>query len=445
MSKMTLESKRFVGSIAARGEIVPLVFDVSAGEDGRPAIEPLPLDVQNALTLQTSMGEPGSYLESLCLKGDAEDGSTFFSDTTELHGIRQGMRECSISLRARQATIEINFDPPVKPPLMRLWFRGFKSFRNAPVLMSLGTVQVVGPNKLSSQDEMAGYVAIQAPEGVIASDWLNKADKFLTFMHRGLAFAHGGRLQTPRLDELVESRWKATFYDGEGYPKSLAPIHFLNQEPFIKALVARFEESSPFPDMLWTAVGWLHSFNSFDEVRYLVSMTALETVIEHVIPKKQTTVISKPAFAPIRDRLLTALEGDDLAGAARDIFVGRLKGLNSRTLSQKMQALRDHYGLPADVFSDEAITGITKARNNIVHTGASKESQDLFQKEIFIREFITRIVFHEVGYNGPYESYVNGYRSIHSQAAGKSPEFQDDTNHSTAGSVEVNQATDRRF
>ncbi|KDC32845.1 hypothetical protein L505_0527 [Bordetella bronchiseptica F4563] len=303
---------------------------------------------------------------------------------------------------------------------MRLWFRGFKSFRNAPVIMSLGTVQVVGPNKLSSQDEMAGYVAIQAPEGVIASDWFNKADKFLTFMHRGLAFAHGGRLQTPRLDELDGSRWKATLYDGDGFPKSLAPIHFLNQEPFINALVARFDESALFPDMLWTAVGWLHSFNSFDEVRYLVSMTALETVIEHVIPKTQTTVIPKAAFSPIRDRLLTALESDDLKNTAKDVFAGRVKGLNSRTLSQKMQALRDHYGLPADVFSDDAITGIIKARNNIVHTGESKESRDLFQKEIFIREFITRIVFHEVGYNGPYESYVNGHRCVHPQVAGES-------------------------
>lgn len=272
---MTFEPKRFVGSIITGGDIMPLRFDASADEDGRLKIEPLPLDTLSVCKLQAMMGKPGAYSKSLELKGTAEDNSTFFSDTVELSGSRLGTNGNSISLKAQSATVEVDIKTPVKAPIMRLWFRGFESYRTQPVNTSLGTVQVGGPIKATSQDEMAGCVAVQAPEEVIVANWVKKADELLTFMHQGLGFAHGGRLQTPRLDVIIGSRWKAILYDGTGFSKSLAPIHRMNQGPFIEALAKRFDDPTPFPDMLWTAVSWLNSFNPFDEARYLMAMTAL--------------------------------------------------------------------------------------------------------------------------------------------------------------------------
>lgn len=410
---MTLERKRFSGSITRGEDIIPLEFDVWADEDGRLAIEPLALNTQAVFTLQGAMGEPGSYSESLVLQGISEDGSTFFSDTTELHGARFGTHENTVSVEARKAKVTIPIDKAPKAPLVRLWFRGFKSFRNPSVTMSLGDVGVAGPNKSANKDEMAGYVALQASGDVNLDGWLRRADEFLTFMHLGLAFGHGGRLQTPRMDVIVGNTWEATYYDGNGFAKSLSPIHHLNQGPFIKALAKRFDDPKPFPDMLWTAVGWLHNGNPFDEARFLMAMTALETVVEHVIPKVLTTIMPKNDFGPVRDKLLTALSECDLQETPTEIFQGKIKGLNGRTLSQKIQALRDHYGLPIDIFSDEAIVAIIKARNGIVHTGESTKASDLWPKEMFVRELIALIVFHELGYNGPYESYINGYHTVY--------------------------------
>lgn len=118
--------------------------------------------------------------------------------------------------------------------------------------------------------------------------------------------------------------------------------------------------------MLWTAIGWLHNDNSFDEGRFLMSMTALEAMVEHVIRKSLTTIMPKEDFGAVKTKLLEALAASSLDGTSRQIFEGKVKGLNGRTLSQKIQALRDHYGLSKAIFTDEAIVEIIKSRNALL-------------------------------------------------------------------------------
>lgn len=415
---MTLERRRFAGTIKCREQEYPIEFDVWSKEDGRLRVEVQPMPTQVVFALQPAMGEPASISEALTLEGSSSDGTTFFSDTANIRGARMGTHENSISVAARKAKVVLPLVQPVEGPLMRLWFRGFKSFRNPIVNMSLGRVGVTGKEKNVDRDEMSGTVEVQAGPGASLDGWFEKADDFLTFMHRGLGFAHGGRLQTPRLDLITSDRWEAIYYEGDGFGHGLAPIHFLNQGPFIEALARRFDDPKPFPDMLWTAIGWLHIENPFDEARFLMSMTALEAVVEHLIPKTLTTVMPKPNFEPLREKLLQALADSEVDQIPREIFEGKIKGLNGRALSQKIKALRDHYGLSATIFTNEAIVDAIKARNDIVHTGATPGRRKIWPKVVFVRELISMIVFHEIGYAGPYESYIAGYRMIHPELEG---------------------------
>lgn len=87
-------------------------------------------------------------------------------------------------------------------------------------------------------------------------------------------------------------------------------------------------------------------------------------------------------------------------------------------MSQKIEALRDHYGLSATIFTNEAIVDTIKARNGIVRTGATPGGRKIWPKGVFVRELISMIVFHEIGYAGPYESYIDGYRMIHPELEG---------------------------
>lgn len=410
---MTLERKRFTGTIKRGDHCFPAEFEAWAGDDCRLQIEIQPIPTQALMVLQSAMGEPGSFSEALILEGVSSDGETFFSDSADVRGVNFGTQGNSIKVSARKAKIVIRRTTPVPTPRMTLWFRGFKSFRNPVVKTSLGLVEVRGDTKTAAVDDMSGCVTVQAEAETNLEGWIERADDFLTFMHRGLGFAHGSRLQTPRLDLLIGDWWEATYCEGDGFGPGLPPVHCLNQGPIIEALAKRFDDPRPFPDMLWTAIGWLHNDNSFDEGRFLMSMTALEAVVEHVIPKILTRVIPKGDFEAVRTKLLEALAESGLDETSRQILEGKIKGLNGRTLSQKIQTLRDHYGLSKATFTDEAIVEIIKARNDIVHTGESAGRRKIWPKVVFVREFISQIVFQEIGYSGPYESYVGGYRMVH--------------------------------
>ena len=155
-------------------------------------------------------------------------------------------------------------------------------------------------------------------------------------MHRGLTLAHGGRLQTPRLDHVHGRTWEATFFAGAGFTAELPVHHHLNQGPFIKALAERYQRSGPLPDMLWTALGWMQTGTTFDEVRFLTAMTALEAIIESELPARHGAIISKSGFKPLRQKLETVIETDDsLSVEAKRVFLNKVSGLNQTVLTPK--------------------------------------------------------------------------------------------------------------
>lgn len=402
---MTLEKRRFTGRIGSALSSYPIDFEASSGSDFRLRIEAEPLPIKTWFALQDS-GKPGSPFEKLVLHGEAPDGASFHSDQVVVYGGRIGDNDSTIDLTALVATVKVRLGETVSTPLLRLWLRGFQSFRYPNVPTALGTLEVSGRADKTDKDEVSGCIALQAKSNTCGPNWVKEADRFLTFMHRGLAFGHGSRLQTPRLDLVVDDRWEATYYHGSGFGPGLPPIHHLNQGPFIEALARRYEATTPFPEMLWTAVGWLQNDASF-EGRYLTSMTALETVVEYVIPKTLTTIVPKKDFYDLRDRLLNALDSVTLPNTARDIFHSKIRGLNARSLSQKIEALRDHYKLSNDIFDTDSIVSLIKLRNDIVHTGTSLPDSKLWPKTILVSELLTRIVLHELGYTGPFESYID--------------------------------------
>lgn len=412
---MTLERKHFSGTLSADTDICDIEFDVWTDESQRLQVEVMPIPARALANLQGHMGEPGSVCPSLTLIAKSDVGESFLSQSVDVRGVNYGTSGNVPKLRFRRAEIGLECSPPAPLPSMRLWFRGFTSFRNPAVESKLGVVEVAGNSKVKSKEETSGYVAVHARQDVDLENWTEKADTLLTFLHRGLSLAHGGRLQVPRQDVIVGDRWTVTYYDGEGFPRSLGPIPHLHQGPMIEALVRRFESDIPFPDMLWTAIGWLHMELPFDEARFLMSMTALETVVEHLITEKLSTIIPKSAFKDVRERLDQALGTAKLEGTAHKIFSAKISGLNMRTLAQKVEALRDCYGLSKEDFSNARILDAIKARNAIVHSGVSAGREKTWPQVVFVREFLTRIAFKVIRYDGPFEKYLDGYEIVHPQ------------------------------
>lgn len=410
--KVKLEPKKFTGVIQVDNDTYPAVFEVKAGDDGRIQVEIEPIPTEAAVSLQE--GRPGTPVQEFSLSGSNNGGETFVSSTASVHRVQIGIPNSLIEVSFREAKVTGVLDNPLPKPVMRLWLRGFKSSFNAPVKTALGLVEVRGSSKIADADDMSGFIAVRAENDTDLAVWVEKADALLEFMHRGLAFARAGRLQAPGLELYIDDRWEATYYDGVGSRSGFAPIHHLNQGPFIEALTKRFADAKPFHSMLWTAVGMMNTETSYDEVGLLMSMTALDAIVEHVIPKTMTTVMPKGDFVKVRDPLLVSLSNVEFADESHgEIFAAKIKQLNGRALSQKVQAIRDHYGLSKTLFTDTAIVETIKYRNAIAHPSESSKKKDLLPMILFVRELVSQIIFHEIGYAGPYESYAGGYKTVH--------------------------------
>jgi hypothetical protein len=228
-------------------------------------------------------------------------------------------------------------------------------------------------------------------------------------MHRGLALAHGGRLQTPLLEYVHGSTSEATFFEGAGFTPELPIQYYLNQGPFIEALAERYERVGQLPEILWTALSWMQTDTTFDETRFLTAMTALEAIIESELPTLCGTVVPKEDFKPLREKIKALLaKNDTLSEDAHQILVGKVAQLNQKTFSQKIHALFDHYAIPKQDFEGDVIRELVKLRNNIVHTGVVPNEITLWPSIILVRELITRILLKEIGFVGRYCCYVGG-------------------------------------
>ncbi|MEX5405531.1 hypothetical protein VPH47_14915 [Stenotrophomonas sp. WED208] len=401
----------FQGRLALSGRAFDVTFQTVLSVDLRLKIELLSPPLQLALDLHSAMGEPGAAGESVTLEGNGRSEEVFFSDSVDVNGIHIGSGGCQVSISARSAKLSRKAKRRSDFPATRLWFRGFKSMPIRPVESSLGKVEVRGGVKRVGRDDASGFAAIYADQATNLADWSQRADELLTFLHQGLAFASGKRLQAPVLEVLCGDRWECTYFEGEGFGGSLSPIHFMNRGPFVEALVKRFEQGTPFKDALWTVVGWLHVDTPFHEARFLMSMTAVETLCERVVPKARTTLMEKEKYRPVRKRLVSIIDEAGFDPAETAVLTQRIDLANGRPLSYKLSSLRDHYQLPPTVFTDEAFLDLCRLRNALVHSGGGK-GQDAWPRILFVRELLSQVIFREIGYTGPYERYLNGYASM---------------------------------
>lgn len=427
-SEAVLEDERYEGTLGVSGERFPIGFRLSIGADCRVAFELEPVDGETYLAVVRRDGRPGQSQFEFSVSGRSATGKIVASDSMSMTGARANDNGHVIRVATRVATVRVPLEKPAKKPILRLWFRAFTSFLNSPINTPLGCMAVQGAAKDVGSDDMSGSVAIEAPDGAVDSDWKEKAEQFLRHMHQGLAFAHGGRLQTPRLDYVEESTFHATFFAGTGFQPEFAVQHFLNHDPFIQALVDRYFEKGPLPEVLWTALGWIQTDSIFDEIRFLTAMTALETIAEGAFPTGVGTIIPKAQFKPLRLKLEGAILAEaDLPDEPRRIFLGKVAGLNRGSFNEKIAALFDHYKISRRDFEGGVVADLIRLRNDIVHRGTMPDDVDIWPSIILVRELVARIILKEVGFIGRYCCYIGGQHdrnfpeAVHAQALDQDP------------------------
>ncbi len=400
---------RFTHSSTVDGKTAIVRFTLSAKADCRLRFDFDVLDQSSFNLVSKTMGRPGMRSCHFALDAQSRSGNRVSSDTLSLISFRHKDGGFTIEVDYLAATVRLVMDGFARNPILKLWFRGFSSYRNTPVETPLGTLEIWGATKPSSVDEMTGFVAIKSQKDTADSAWCSKADEFLSHMHRGMALAYGGRLQTPRLDHVEGNIFTATFFAGSGHQPEFPIQHSLNQGPIISALTNRYFERGPLPEVLWTALGWMQVDTTFDEVRFLTAMTAIETIIESELPARRGTVLPKTKFKTLRRRLEEVIAlYPDATCTQRDVFATRVAGINKKTFAEKIDAVFDHYRISRRDFSTEVILSLVRLRNEIVHRGLLPDNTDIWESIILVRELITRIFLSEIGFEGRYCCYIGG-------------------------------------
>lgn len=409
-SQPVLIETEFVGVLKFDKGEVPVNFRVSSGADCRLQFDINTIPVKYLSILPIGENTPGQSVNEFALAGESSDGKSIRSDRMRVLGHEIGNEGCQIHVAASTAKLTIQMPTAAPRPLLRLWFRSYKSFRNPVVETNLGRLAVEGGIKGVDLDDMSGNVALEANSQDPGPDWFEKANEFLRHMHRGLAVARGGRLQTPRLDYIRDEDWESEFFDGSGFKADLPIQHFLNQGPYIEALVRRYEEAGPVDEVFWSAIGWMHIDTTYHEVRFLTALTAIELLVNHAPEVRRGTVIPKKDFSPLRSKLEGVVDSSKSVDEnVKRVFRNKLTQLNMKPLAQKVDELFDYYDIPRRDFEGDAIRDMVNLRNEIVHRGTVPDGVDIWPNVLLARELIVRIFLRQIGYDGDYLCYVDGF------------------------------------
>ena len=208
----TLEPIQFSGTIKTDTQNFPVTFSAKSGADFHLGIQFDPVPAETYIALSKTMGRPGASGDELTLTGHSKDDQRFESSTIAITGHNSGGNTFRVEVSHRSATITCKSEDKeyTDKPAARLWLRGFKTFRNLPVDTKLGKLAVQGDHKGVTQETVSGCITVKADVLEPGSDWFSDVDDFMNFMMRGLGFAHGGRLQTPRCDQVTGKEWKST-------------------------------------------------------------------------------------------------------------------------------------------------------------------------------------------------------------------------------------------
>jgi hypothetical protein len=403
-----LPAERYSGTLADAESIVDIQFTVGAGEDCHLTIEidQLPL-TEKVMTISRSSAI-GTKVSHLKLRGRSLSGRKIESDHLSIMWYQFNTSFARLEVSAAASTVIWPLEEKVAPPTMRLLMRGFKSYPTPAIPTPLGTCSIHGDAHLTSINDVSGAITVTAPHGPLDQDWRTKAEQFLSHVHRGMALAHGGRLQTPLRELTINGEKRQTFYAGGGCAAEM-PVHdALNHAPIEQALIDGFFRDGPLPENLWGALGWMHSASIFNEIRFLTGMTALEAIIESELPAKRGTTMPKERFKTVLRQLQEVLDRAELTPTEHTVLSKSIQGINRKTFRQKLEALFDHYRLPQADFGDKVLQSLVNLRNEVVHRGSFPPSTDPWQAIILVRELITRIMLSAIGFQGRYRCYIGG-------------------------------------
>lgn len=425
------EFKSFSGCLQASGHSMPITFSARISRTGEVEFDFGTITrTQETIFIMTSWNGEGSKLRYFLLSGKSEDGTEFKTKYLHFKSLGHGWNEEAGShMRlvggCLQAKFYCRLQAAASKPIIRMHLKGFQNFHQLKAISCLGTVVMDGETSTDDPDTIMGYIAVQPDkQPADLSAWHTEADKLLEHIRRVMSFGSAAVLKSPIIEYIAGyEREVLVLSQSKQASASMRIIHYLNQQPMFEAAVKSFFDPPIKVKNLFFAIEWFTMEATYNEVRLVNAMTALENLVASNLVDGDSEIRPRTEFKKIRIKLRQVIKkcvekwSAEEAEKSNEVVADlneKLSDLNRRSILKKINTLSTLWSVPLNGISDDKLQAAKRARDCIVHRGhyyeeGKEDSDDLWEHVSVVREIVVRFLLTTIGYNGSYFSYLGGY------------------------------------
>jgi hypothetical protein len=427
--KATLaEPKLFSGTFSLGTKSVEASATISLDASGELVFEfrAIPYTAESEF-ISAAWHDPSSDVVHFSFEAAADDGARFETDHlffTSLDEARNGSgSRLTPEARCAKGILRYPLKEPFPLPALRMRLKGFRNFGSLHAECVLGRLAMNGPHEGDDEDDAAdGWLVVQAsnppPD---AAQWREDSEKLLEHIRRIMSFATASLLRVPIIEYIAGTESEVTVWSQTRQRSGVMPVfHFLAHDAIFAAAVNSYFSPPIVVKHLFFAIEWFAMEGTYNEIRLVNAMTALENLIDSNVETSEALILPRAQFEKTRRVLLSVIKaclGKWAAGLADDAsreLNEKLADLNRRSLLRKLELLAARWKVPLDGIEPASLKAAKQARDKVVHRGqyyedAKEMDADLWTHVTVIREVAVRFLFTVIGYKGRYISHVGGY------------------------------------
>lgn len=414
----------FSGKLLVEERAQDVTGTVLVAWDGaiRVRLDPLPLHSESFWLLDL-MNDKGRMAQWTTLHGTHGDMKLYTAHLViTSHTPRLSAKGGSIiELSGDASALSISYTP--EPPTsencaLRYRTIGMSGFGQQHAVTEVGEIFLAGQSKIENVDDIAGRVIVKATGAAPLHEWIDAADKTLEHILRIVSLADGKALFWSVRELFHQERCvRADFYGPRhtGRPEDNV-FHFLNLGPVLKLAVEKYTPDLRESTGIELGIDLFLTHPAHLELRLITAMTALEHLVSiynkrHPVQPpldKQLFKLLKKALFEAYDTAAAVLPQNEELGRRVARVRDRIGNLNQPNFKDRLWPMLRDYGVPL-VGIEDRINAAVDARNDIVHTGLHDAPFQAFYLHVAVlRELLKRIFLTLLGYEGQYQSYLNG-------------------------------------
>ena len=300
--------QRFDGTLSDGDRSMPIRFKARIGEDGEVELDIHAFRITKTNWFVRERFQDRGNVAEFVLHGVTTDGLRFESDSLSFNSL--GSRFSGIHNRhwskPRGDCGKVQYfrviDHARELPVLKLHLKGFDCFPPLYATCALGKIQIVGETKLSEADRLTGWIGIEAdtPPADI-NTWRAEAEKFAEHLRRILSVAASTMLQAPILEFATgESHEIEVLSQTRQHAPVMRVFHKLNLQPVLDAAIVSFFDPHVEVKNLFFAIEWFAMATTYNEVRLVNAMTALENLIDSNLSEEEALIEPRREFDKTR-------------------------------------------------------------------------------------------------------------------------------------------------